>query len=209
MSAKKGIYKGVHSVQDIRRAMNLVALLLNLFLISVETRPRSSNMAKAQEELGKMFKTFSSDFDNEQLDKFIKDSERIMRRPAEMLLKQAGLDASTNTPFALLDHACGTGPIAAHLQASVDKGVLSRGKMLCADISANLVDTLKRRAEKHKWVNVETAILDAQVYCRLLHVMKLDLTAAIELRPPCVLFLPCHDELRHACDSGPGSCLER
>ncbi|KAJ3580119.1 hypothetical protein NPX13_g455 [Xylaria arbuscula] len=84
-------------------------------------------MAKVQEELGKMFKTFSSNFDDEQLDKFIEDSERIMRRPAELLLKQAGLDAATSTRFAL-----------------------------------NLVNTLKRRAEKEKWINVETAVLDAQ-----------------------------------------------
>ncbi|KAI1358147.1 S-adenosyl-L-methionine-dependent methyltransferase [Xylaria arbuscula] len=119
-------------------------------------------MAKVQEELGKMFKTFSSNFDDEQLDKFIEDSERIMRRPAELLLKQAGLDAATSTRFALLDHACGTGPIAAHLQANLDKKVLSRSNMFCADISSNLVNTLKRRAEKEKWINVETAVLDAQ-----------------------------------------------
>ncbi|KAI1420950.1 S-adenosyl-L-methionine-dependent methyltransferase [Xylaria sp. FL1777] len=119
-------------------------------------------MAKAREELGKMFKTFSSNFDFERLEKFIEDSERMMRRPAGLLLAQAGLDASTSKPFSLLDHACGTGPIAAHLQENVDKQVLSRSKMVCADISDNLVGTLKKRAEKHKWVNVETAILDAQ-----------------------------------------------
>ncbi|KAI0424220.1 S-adenosyl-L-methionine-dependent methyltransferase [Xylaria sp. FL1042] len=109
-----------------------------------------------------MFKTFSSDFDDERLEKFVEDSERIVRRPAGLLLEQAGLDASTSKPFALLDHACGVGPIAAHLQANVDKQVLSRSKIMCADISGNLVDTLKKRAEKHEWVNVETAILDAQ-----------------------------------------------
>ncbi|KAI0536625.1 S-adenosyl-L-methionine-dependent methyltransferase [Xylaria digitata] len=109
-----------------------------------------------------MFKTFSSDFDDTRLDKFIADSERIMRRPARLLLAQAGLDASTSEPFTLLDHACGIGPIAAHLQGSVDRYVLSRSKMLCADISENLVVTLKRRAEKHEWINVETTVLDAQ-----------------------------------------------
>ncbi|KAF2967251.1 hypothetical protein GQX73_g6343 [Xylaria multiplex] len=119
-------------------------------------------MAKAQEVLGKMFKTFSSDFDDGRLDKFITDSERIMRRPAGLLLAQAGLDASTSEPFTLLDHACGTGPIAAHLQGSVDRRVLSGSKILCADISDNLVGTLKRRAEKHEWINIETTVLDAQ-----------------------------------------------
>ncbi|KAJ8112904.1 hypothetical protein ONZ43_g5280 [Nemania bipapillata] len=119
-------------------------------------------MAKAQEELGKMFKTFASGFDDERLERLITDSERIMRRPAELLLVQAGLDASTSKPFALLDHACGTGPIAAQLQATVDRQVLSQSKMLCADISDNLVDALKRRAEKNEWVSVETSVLDAQ-----------------------------------------------
>ncbi|KAI1740925.1 S-adenosyl-L-methionine-dependent methyltransferase [Xylaria scruposa] len=119
-------------------------------------------MAKAQEELGKMFKTFASGFDDERLDKFIQDSERIMRRPAGLLLAQAGLDASTSKPVTLLDHACGTGPIVAHLYETVDKQVLSQSKMLCADISENLVGTLKRRAEKNGWSNVETAVLDAQ-----------------------------------------------
>ncbi|KAI0549201.1 S-adenosyl-L-methionine-dependent methyltransferase [Xylaria curta] len=119
-------------------------------------------MAKAQEELEKMFKTFASGFDDERLDKFIEDSERIMRRPAGLLLAQAGLDASTSKPITLLDLACGTGPIAAHLYETVDKQVLSQSKMLCADISENLVGTLKRRAEKNGWSNVETAVLDAQ-----------------------------------------------
>ncbi|KAI0459489.1 S-adenosyl-L-methionine-dependent methyltransferase [Xylaria acuta] len=119
-------------------------------------------MAKAQEELGKMFKTFASGFDSERLDKFIEDSERIMRRPAGLLLAQAGLDASTSKPVTLLDHACGTGPIAAHLYETVDRQVLLQSKMVCADLSENLVATLKRRAEKNGWSNVETAVLDAQ-----------------------------------------------
>ncbi|KAJ8126733.1 hypothetical protein O1611_g6905 [Lasiodiplodia mahajangana] len=60
-------------------------------------------MAKVQEELGKMFKTFASGFDDEQQERFIADSERIMRRPAGLLLAQAGLDASTSKPL----HAIG------------------------------------------------------------------------------------------------------
>ncbi|KAI0438764.1 S-adenosyl-L-methionine-dependent methyltransferase [Xylaria telfairii] len=119
-------------------------------------------MAKAQEELGKMFKTFASDFDETQLDKFIADSERIMRRPAGLLLTQAGIDASTSQPVALLDHACGTGPIAAHLYETVNKQVLSQSKIVCADISESLVGMLKSRAEKSGWSSVETTVLDAQ-----------------------------------------------
>jgi ubiquinone/menaquinone biosynthesis C-methylase UbiE len=120
-------------------------------------------MARSQEELKRMFNGFASGFTDEQLDKFIQDSERIMRRPAGLLLAQAGLDASTKTPFNLLDHACGTGPIAAHLHTTLDNQVLSQSKMLCADLSENLVNALRRRVDKHGWSNVETAILDAQV----------------------------------------------
>ncbi|KAI1299040.1 S-adenosyl-L-methionine-dependent methyltransferase [Xylaria venustula] len=118
-------------------------------------------MAQMQ-ELGKLFKTFATDFEDERLEKFIEDSERIMRRPAGLLLAQAGLDESTSQPFTLLDHACGTGPIAAHLQAKLDEKILEQSRMVCADLSESLVGTLKKRAEKHSWVNVETAVLDAQ-----------------------------------------------
>ncbi|KAI1113854.1 S-adenosyl-L-methionine-dependent methyltransferase [Nemania sp. NC0429] len=96
------------------------------------------------------------------VDVFFEGSERIMRRPAGLLLAQAGLDASTSQPFTLLDHACGTGLIAAHLQATLDKQVLSQSKMTCADISVGFVEALKRRVSAHGWVNVETSILDAQ-----------------------------------------------
>ncbi|KAI1170969.1 S-adenosyl-L-methionine-dependent methyltransferase [Nemania sp. FL0916] len=119
-------------------------------------------MAKPQPGLSKFFKTFASEFSDEQLHKFITDGERIMRKPAALLLAQAGLDTSTSQPFALLDHGCGTGPIAAHLQATIDKQVLSQSKLLCADLSSNMVGILKKRAEKHDWVNIETAVLDAQ-----------------------------------------------
>lgn len=120
-------------------------------------------MEKAQEQLRKMFKTFTSDFDDAQLDRLIVDSERIMRRPAGLLLTQAGVDASTSQPVTLLDHACGTGPIAAHLYETVDKQVLSQSKIVCADISESLVGKLKRRADKSGWSSVETTVLDAQV----------------------------------------------
>lgn len=121
-------------------------------------------MTKAQEELGKMFKTFSLGLVGGRLDRFIADSERIMRRPAGLLLAQAGLDASTSQPFTLLDHACGVGPIASHLQGTLDKQVLSQSKMICADISDGLVEAVKRRADTNGWVNVETTVLDAQVW---------------------------------------------
>ncbi|OTA55946.1 S-adenosyl-L-methionine-dependent methyltransferase [Hypoxylon sp. EC38] len=85
-----------------------------------------------------------------------------MRGPAAKLLAQAGLDESTSKPFVLLDNACGTGPIVAHLQDNIDRKVLLESKIVCADVNGNLVETVKRRAAKYGWVNVETAVVDAQ-----------------------------------------------
>ncbi|KAI1382703.1 S-adenosyl-L-methionine-dependent methyltransferase [Hypoxylon trugodes] len=114
-----------------------------------------------QKELQKLYGDFGG-LSDEELERTIADSERIMRGPAGWLLTQAGLDESTTKPFALLDNACGTGPIVAHLQDNIDKNVLSESKMVCADFNANLVDILKIRAAKYGWKNVETAVLDAQ-----------------------------------------------
>ncbi|KAI1801090.1 S-adenosyl-L-methionine-dependent methyltransferase [Daldinia bambusicola] len=115
-----------------------------------------------QKELQKLYGSFTGGLADEELERMITDSERIMRGPAGLLLSQAGLDKSTSKPFALLDNACGTGPIAAHLQDHVDRTLLSKSKVVCADFNENLVDILKRRAEKYCWINVETAVVDAQ-----------------------------------------------
>ncbi|XXG99503.1 hypothetical protein Hte_005842 [Hypoxylon texense] len=118
-------------------------------------------MASAQKELQKLYGSVGG-MSDEELEHVIADSERIMRGPAGLLLAQAGFDGSTSKPFTLLDSACGTGPIVAHLQDHVDKKLLSESKIVCADFNGNLVDILKRRIAKYGWVNVETAVVDAQ-----------------------------------------------
>ncbi|KAL7627251.1 hypothetical protein AAE478_001440 [Parahypoxylon ruwenzoriense] len=120
-------------------------------------------MASAQQkELQKLYGAVADGFADEELERTIADSERIMRGPAGLLLAQAGLDESAGSPFTLLDNACGTGPIVAHLQGHIDKGVLSESKVICADFNANLVEILKGRVARHNWTSVETAVLDAQ-----------------------------------------------
>ncbi|KAI1410354.1 S-adenosyl-L-methionine-dependent methyltransferase [Hypoxylon sp. FL1857] len=120
-------------------------------------------MATTQEkELQKLYGKFTGGLSDEELDRVIADAERIMRGPAGLLLTLVGLDEHTSKPFTLLDNACGTGPIVAHLQDHIDKKVLSESKIICADVNGNLVDTVKRRAAKYGWVNVETAVADAQ-----------------------------------------------
>ncbi|KAI1098738.1 S-adenosyl-L-methionine-dependent methyltransferase [Jackrogersella minutella] len=115
-----------------------------------------------QKELQKLYGSVPSDVDDEKLDQAIAASERVVRGPAGLLLAQARLDESTSEPFVLLDNACGTGPIVAHLQEHIDRKLLSKSKIVCADFNANLVDMVKRRATKHDWVAVETAVVDAQ-----------------------------------------------
>lgn len=115
-----------------------------------------------QKELQKLFGSVGG-LSDEELEQTIADSERIMKGPAGMLLAQAGLAESNSKPFALLDNACGTGPIVAHLQDNLDKKLLSESKIVCADFNGIIVDILKRRAVKYGWVNVEAAVGDAQV----------------------------------------------
>ena len=116
-----------------------------------------------EKELQKLYGSFVGGMTDEEMEKVVGDSERIMRAPAAWLLAQAGLGKSTSKPFALLDNACGTGPIVAHLQDEVDKKVLSESKIVCSDFNGNLVDVLRRRSAKYGWINVETAVGDAQV----------------------------------------------
>lgn len=116
-----------------------------------------------QKELQKLHGSFAGGLADEDLERTIAGSERIMRGPAGLLLTQAGLDESTSEPFTLLDNACGTGPIVAHLQDHVDSKLLLESKVVCADFNENLVSILKRRATKYGWTNVETAVVDAQV----------------------------------------------
>ncbi|KAI1642369.1 S-adenosyl-L-methionine-dependent methyltransferase [Daldinia loculata] len=115
-----------------------------------------------QKELQKLHGSFAGGLADEDLERTIAGSERIMRGPAGLLLTQAGLDESTSEPFTLLDNACGTGPIVAHLQDHVDSKLLLESKVVCADFNENLVSILKRRATKYGWTNVETAVVDAQ-----------------------------------------------
>ncbi|KAK6957224.1 hypothetical protein Daesc_000006 [Daldinia eschscholtzii] len=115
-----------------------------------------------QKELQKLYGSFAGGLSDEELERTIANSERIMRRPAGLLLSQAGLDESTSKPFSLLDNACGAGPVAAHLQEHIDHKLLSESKVVCADFNENFVNILKRRASKYNWINVETAVADAQ-----------------------------------------------
>ena len=117
----------------------------------------------AHKELTKLFGSVGDGQDDNQLEEMIRTADVIMAVPARAILSGIGLDrAAAPAPFALLDHACGIGPVAAQLQA-LDPQVLAESRILCADFSENLVNHLKRRAVLKGWSNVEAATLDAQV----------------------------------------------
>ncbi len=74
---------------------------------------------KIQQELRKQYDTFSQTLDDEGVQQMIRESNKIMGEPARKLLLQAGLGPSTSKSFHLVDHACGTDPIAARLQETI------------------------------------------------------------------------------------------
>ncbi|CAG9990483.1 unnamed protein product [Clonostachys byssicola] len=116
---------------------------------------------KIQETLRKQYDALST-LDDEGVDRMIRQSEEFMGGIARLLLEQAGLSSATATSFDLVDHACGTGPIAARLQETIQPDVLRQSRILCADVNQAFVDILTKRARKLDWINVETKVLDAQ-----------------------------------------------
>lgn len=134
-----------------------------------------------QKDINNFFQTQTAGMDAAALETMIADNGRIMREPARQLLLRTGLlaaaapsadngdgDSDTLTvaprePFALLDHACGTGPVvAALLEAHDAGGVVPHSRVLCADFSAALLDALRQRIAARGWQGIETALLDAQ-----------------------------------------------
>lgn len=82
---------------------------------------------------------------------------------ARNMLENIGLNSSSTTPFTLLDHGCGLGIVAPVLMETVPPGVVEQSRVVCADLSETLVDTVKHRIEKERWVGCEAKVIDAEV----------------------------------------------
>jgi SAM-dependent methyltransferase len=119
--------------------------------------------ARAQDELQKRYEEGSQSLEDPEVEHMIAQADKMMGIPARILIAQAGLDHSTTTKFSLLDHGCGTGLIASCLQEAIQPFVLSQSRSFCADINALFIDILLQRARRDQWINVEAAVLDAQV----------------------------------------------
>lgn len=118
---------------------------------------------KAQDELQKHYSEGSRSLDDPDVEHMITQADKMMGKPARMLIAQAGLEHPNTISFNLLDHGCGTGLIASCLQEMIQPSVLSQSSIFCADINARLVDILLQRARRDQWINVDASVLDAQV----------------------------------------------
>jgi hypothetical protein len=140
-------------------------------------------MATNSERLQNSYAQIADETEDGKTDSFIKNTDAIMGRPAELLLAQAGIDSSTTEPFRLFDSACGTGALGAQVQRIVDRSVLEKSHLLCGDVSQGFLDILKKRAAKEKWVNTEIATIDAQVNApTLCHVMTEKAKCVLRIR---------------------------
>lgn len=119
--------------------------------------------AKAQDELQKRYEEGSQSLEDPEVEHMISQADEMMGKPARMLIAQARLSRSTTTSFSLLDHGRGTGLIASYLQEVIEPPFLSQSRIFCADINARFVDILVQHARRDKWINVDAAVLDAQV----------------------------------------------
>ncbi|OAA58489.1 Methyltransferase type 11 [Niveomyces insectorum RCEF 264] len=91
------------------------------------------------------------------------DSATAVAGPAAIkMLEVAGLDASTDTPFTLLDSACGSGVTAAVLNQTLKREVLEKSSILCTDVSESMVNLVKRRIANEGWISTTAEQRDAQ-----------------------------------------------
>lgn len=89
---------------------------------------------------------------------------RVISGPLAInMLKQVGLDQSTDAPFSLLDTGAGTGIVSDRLQEMVSPDILAQSKIVSGDSAERMVEIVKRRAAEEGWVNTESRIVDSQV----------------------------------------------
>ncbi len=86
---------------------------------------------------------------------------------ATRMLLQMGLGKDTNTPFRVLENACGAGILPPLLQQTTKPDIFAQSSIVCSDFSEQVVDLAKRRIESEGWPNTEAAKVDAQVWTHL------------------------------------------
>jgi hypothetical protein len=93
----------------------------------------------------------------------LENARSVSTPMALRMLAQMGLDENTNTPFKILENACGAGVVAPILQQIIKPEVLKQSSILCGDFSEPVIGLAKQRMEQEGWVSTEVAKVDAQV----------------------------------------------
>lgn len=92
-------------------------------------------------------------------------AENATRPFAKLMVRKAGFDALEGGAN-VFDLGCGTGAVAAALYDAVPREKWSQVKVLGGDVSAPMLEYLKKRGEQAGWTGLETAIVDGKVSAR-------------------------------------------
>ena len=100
--------------------------------------------------------------DPSQFEKMFVQADDIMGPFADLMLKQAKFPPS-NSPLVVLDMACGSGVVSAHIMSLLPRDAQSCLDLTCADISEAMIDNLNPCIEACGWSNARAVKADAMV----------------------------------------------
>ncbi|KAK4044119.1 hypothetical protein C8A01DRAFT_43050 [Parachaetomium inaequale] len=118
--------------------------------------------ATRQAEAQKFFSNYKRAGGSEWEHALLDNARRVSEPLATKMLDQMGLTENTNTPFKVLENACGVGVVAPVLQRITKPEVMKQSSILCGDFSEQALGMAKQRIESEGWVNTEARVIDAQ-----------------------------------------------
>lgn len=94
-----------------------------------------------------------------------KAAEPTIRPFARALILQAFKHDVDNIrePLVILDNACGTGLISEQLLDMLGESAKEGMKLVCGDLSQQMVNYVKEKIEEKEWKNAEAKVVDAMV----------------------------------------------
>lgn len=93
-------------------------------------------------------------------------AERLTGPVATPLVEHAGLNKNIMQPIQVLDMACGTGVVSAHLHHALSKmgpEVQNKVQLTCADISVSQIEYVRQRIQAQGWKNTVAVQTNAEV----------------------------------------------
>lgn len=104
------------------------------------------------------------DWNNPDVAKKYKAGENMTGPFGLLLIRQCGLDrADGSEDLVVLDNACGTGIVTAHLYDTVPAAAKTKLQVVCGDFSAPMVQSVQSRIEQSEWAGATAKVVDAQV----------------------------------------------